>query len=67
MARVNKIFSAGLGPGGRAAAWAVAFAGAGLWYYAENRGNGDVFSIADQKEWNEKRKSEQAKKSDISK
>jgi hypothetical protein len=26
--KLNKVFSAGLGPGGRAAAWIVAFAGA---------------------------------------
>lgn len=48
----NKFFSAGLGKGGRAAAWATAFAVVAAWSWYENRDNGQVFSKEEQQQWN---------------
>eukprot|EP00429_Kryptoperidinium_foliaceum_P093993 CAMPEP_0176186662 /NCGR_PEP_ID=MMETSP0121_2-20121125/1986_1 /TAXON_ID=160619 /ORGANISM="Kryptoperidinium foliaceum, Strain CCMP 1326" /LENGTH=69 /DNA_ID=CAMNT_0017525155 /DNA_START=76 /DNA_END=285 /DNA_ORIENTATION=+ len=53
----NKAFSAGLGKGGRAAAWATAIGGVVAWSWYENRDNGQVFSKDEQKSWNAERES----------
>lgn len=48
----NKAFSAGLGKGGRIAAWATAFAAVAAYSWYENRDNGKVFSKDEQRQWN---------------
>ena len=38
--------------GGRAAAWATAFAVVAAWSWYENRDNGQIFSKEEQQKWN---------------
>lgn len=52
----NKLFSAGLGKGGQAAAWMAAIGVVGAWQYYENRKNGEAFSKEEQESWNQKKK-----------
>jgi len=54
----NKYFSGGLGKGGQAVAWLVAFSVVGVWqYYEMNRINAKVFTKAEQEKWNGEKKS----------
>ncbi|KAI2513583.1 hypothetical protein MHU86_723 [Fragilaria crotonensis] len=53
---INKLFSGGLGKGGRAAAWLTAIGVVAAWQYYENRNNGETFSKEEQLSWNEKKK-----------
>eukprot|EP00934_Nitzschia_sp_Nitz4_P006450 Nitzschia sp. Nitz4//scaffold3_size479765//204454//204839//NITZ4_000086-RA/size479765-processed-gene-1.283-mRNA-1//-1//CDS//3329550716//6440//frame0 len=53
----SKAFSAGLGKGGRVAAWVVAIGAVATYTYMENRGNGTIFSQEEQMKWNTNKKS----------
>ncbi|CAJ1914013.1 unnamed protein product [Cylindrotheca closterium] len=48
----SKAFSAGLGKGGRGAAWLLAVGVVAGYTYYENMDNGSVFSSEEQKKWN---------------
>ncbi|GAX11355.1 hypothetical protein FisN_22Lu048 [Fistulifera solaris] len=54
----NVVFSAGLGPRGRAGAWVAALIVAAGWMYIENSKKAKELSINDVNAWNEKRKKE---------
>lgn len=61
-ANANNFFSAGLGKGGKAAAWAVAIGAVAAYSYYENRDNGQVFSKDEQAKWNANKKPESPSK-----
>lgn len=47
--------------GGRAAAWATAFAVVAAWSWYENRDNGQIFSKEEQQKWNSQKDSKTGK------